>query len=107
WNTTNRFPHHTFWWEGLDGTRVLTHFPPVDTYNAELTPGECVRSAERFLDGGWSAWSLMPFGHGDGGGGPTPEMLERARRLADLDGVPRVSIGSASEFFEHVEREHL
>ena len=34
WNTTNRFPHHTFWWEGLDGTRVLTHFPPVDTYNA-------------------------------------------------------------------------
>ena len=40
WNTTNRFPHHTFWWEGLDGTRVLTHFPPVDTYNAELTPAE-------------------------------------------------------------------
>jgi alpha-mannosidase len=41
WNTTNRFPHHTFWWEGLDGTHVLTHFPPVDTYNAELTPAEC------------------------------------------------------------------
>jgi alpha-mannosidase len=105
WNTTNRFPHHTFWWEGLDGSRVLTHFPPVDTYNAELTPAECVRSAERFLDAGWSDWSLMPFGYGDGGGGPTPEMLERARRLADLDGSPRVRIGSPAEFFEQVERE--
>ena len=80
WNTTNRFPHHTFWWEGLDGTRVLTHFPPVDTYNAELTPAECVGSVARFRDAAWSNWSLMPFGHGDGGGGPTREMLERARR---------------------------
>ncbi len=105
WNTTNRFPHHTFWWEGLDGTRVLTHFPPVDTYNAEVTPAECVASAGRFRDAAWSDWSLMPFGHGDGGGGPTREMLERARRLADLDGSPRVSIGSPAEFFEHVERE--
>lgn len=107
WNTTNRFPHHTFWWEGIDGTRVLTHFPPVDTYNAELTPEECLRSAGQFLDAAWSDWSLMPFGHGDGGGGPTREMLERARRMADLDGAPRVSIGTAAEFFEHVEREHL
>jgi alpha-mannosidase len=105
WNTTNRFPHHTFWWEGLDGTRVLTHFPPVDTYNAEISATECVTSAARFLDAAWSDWSLMPFGYGDGGGGPTREMLERARRLADLDGSPQVEIGTASEFFEHVERE--
>jgi alpha-mannosidase len=105
WNTTNRFPHHTFWWEGLDGTRVLTHFPPVDTYNAEITPAEVVASAERFREAAWSDWSLMPFGHGDGGGGPTREMLERARRLADVDGSPRVSIGSPAEFFERVERE--
>lgn len=105
WNTTNRFPHHTFWWEGLDGTRVLTHFPPVDTYNAEITPAETVGSASRFLDTAWSDWSLMPFGHGDGGGGPTREMLERARRLADLAGSPQVSIGTPTEFFEHIERE--
>ncbi len=105
WNTTNRFPHHTFWWEGLDGTRVLTHFPPVDTYNAEITPAEVVRSARRFLDAAWSDWSLMPFGHGDGGGGPTREMLERARRLADVDGSPQVELGTPSRFFEHVERE--
>ncbi|NND73756.1 MAG: alpha-mannosidase, partial [Ilumatobacter sp.] len=42
WNKQNRFPHHTFFWEGLDGTRVLTHFPPVDTYNAQLEPHEIV-----------------------------------------------------------------
>jgi alpha-mannosidase len=105
WNVTNRMPHHTFWWEGLDGSRVLTHFPPVDTYSAEITPAECVQSAERFLDAGWSEWSLMPFGHGDGGGGPTREMLERARRLADLEGSPPMTIGSPAEFFDHVERE--
>ena len=44
WNRTNRFPHSTFWWEGIDGTRVLTHFPPVDTYNAEITPAELAYS---------------------------------------------------------------
>jgi alpha-mannosidase len=106
WNNTNRFPHHTFWWEGLDGTRVLTHFPPVDTYNAEITAAECAGSVARFRDASWSDWSLMPFGHGDGGGGPTREMLERARRMADLDGAPRVSIGTPAEFFERVEGEH-
>ena len=33
WNQTNKFPHHSFWWEGIDGTRIFTHFPPADTYN--------------------------------------------------------------------------
>ena len=108
WNKQNRFPHHTFWWEGLDGTRVLTHFPPVDTYNAEITPAECAHAVANFSEHGWSDWSLMPFGHGDGGGGPTREMLERARRMTDLDGAPRVAIGTPAEFFRNVEREiHL
>jgi len=105
WNKHNRFPHHTFWWEGLDGTRVLTHFPPVDTYNAEITPSQCAYASSNFSDQAWSDWSLMPFGHGDGGGGPTREMLERARRLGDLDGAPRVEIGTPARFFDHVEAE--
>lgn len=105
WNRTNRFPHSTFWWEGLDGTRVLTHFPPVDTYNAEVTPAEMAHSAERFAEHSWSRWSLLPFGYGDGGGGPTREMLQRARRMADLDGVAPITIGSPGQFFDHVEGE--
>ena len=105
WNRTNRFPHQTFWWEGIDGTRVLTHFPPVDTYNAEMTPAELSESMERFAEHSWSDVSLIPFGYGDGGGGPTREMLARAARLADLDPMPRVELGTAARFFEHVEAE--
>lgn len=105
WNRTNRFPHSTFWWEGIDGTRVLTHFPPVDTYNAELEPGELVASVARFAEHGWSRWSLVPFGYGDGGGGPTREMLARARRLVDLEGAPPVQLGTVDDFFTAVEDE--
>ncbi len=99
WNDTNRFPHHTFSWEGIDGTRVLTHFPPVDTYNAELTPSELLTAGRNVAESGAARHSLVPFGYGDGGGGPTREMLERARRLSDLEGAPRVSIGPPARFF--------
>ncbi|RLE25495.1 MAG: alpha-mannosidase, partial [Actinobacteria bacterium] len=105
WNKQNKFPHSTFWWEGLDGTRVLTHFPPVDTYNAEITPAEVAFAARNFRDHGWSSSSLMPFGHGDGGGGPTREMLERARRLASVDGRSTVEIGTPDAMFTRVELE--
>ncbi|MEP7202114.1 MAG: glycoside hydrolase family 38 C-terminal domain-containing protein [Ilumatobacteraceae bacterium] len=105
WNKENVFPHSTFWWEGLDGSRVLTHFPPVDTYNAEITPAEVRHAETNFKEHGWSDWSLMPFGHGNGGGGPTREMMERYERMADLDGVSRMSVGTPEEFFVHVEAE--
>ncbi len=105
WNKQNKMPHHTFRWFGIDGTSVLTHFPPVDTYNAEITPKELSYAQKNFTDKGWSDWSLMPFGYGDGGGGPTREMLERARRCRDLDGLPRVQIGSPDAFFDAVEEE--
>ena len=105
WNKQNRFPHHTFWWVGLDGSRVLTHFPPVDTYNATMIGSELVHSERNFREHGWSDWSLMPFGHGNGGGGTTREMIERARRSTDLEGLPRVSMGTTHDFFDHVEAE--
>jgi len=105
WNRTNRIPHHTFWWEGVDGSRILTHFPPGDTYNAEVTAAELVHATANFADHGWSRWSLLPYGYGDGGGGPTKEMLERARRLDGVDGMPAVELGTPATFFEHVEAE--
>jgi len=106
WNRTNRFPHHTFWWEGLDGTRVFTHFPPVDTYNSELSGRELAHAVRNFRDKGGATRSLVPFGHGDGGGGPTREMLARARRTADLEGSPRVRLESPAAFFEAAEQEY-
>ncbi|MCW2968129.1 MAG: Alpha-mannosidase, partial [Solirubrobacteraceae bacterium] len=106
WNTTNTLPHHTFWWEGLDGTRVFTHFPPVDTYNAEVVGGELQHAVSTFAEKGAATRSLMPFGYGDGGGGPTREMLERARRLADLEGAARVTVESPRAFFSAAEEEY-
>lgn len=105
WNKQNRMPHHTFRWTGIDGTSVLSHFPPVDTYNATVTPTELAYAAKNFRDDAWSGWSLLPYGHGDGGGGPTREMVARGRRLADLDGVPRVHFGTVDDFFAHVEED--
>ncbi|MDX6245688.1 MAG: alpha-mannosidase [Frankiales bacterium] len=106
WNQTNRLPHHTFWWEGIDGTRVFTHFPPVDTYNAQLTGAELAHASANYADKGGGTRSLVPFGFGDGGGGPTREMLERARRVADLEGSPRVQVESPSVFFAAAEAEY-
>src|SRR5213075_769931 len=106
WNTTNPFPHHTFWWEGIDGTRVFTHFPPVDTYNAEFSGREMARLVRNFREKGRARRSLVPFGYGDGGGGPTEQMLARARRLADLDGSARVRIEKPAEFFAKAQAEY-
>lgn len=100
WNQTNKFPHHTFWWEGIDGTRIFTHFPPADTYNGTFEGAELSRAVRNYAEKGAGTRSLLPFGHGDGGGGPTREMLERARRLADIDGSPRVVVGDPNAFFE-------
>ena len=106
WNTVNRFPHHTFWWEGIDGTRVFTHFPPVDTYNGNLTGAELARAASQFREKGVATRSLVPFGYGDGGGGPTREMLFRARRTASLEGSPAVTVETPRAFFEKAEAEY-
>lgn len=106
WNQHNRMPHHTFWWEGIDGTRVFTHFPPVDTYNAQLHAVELAHAEKNFADKGRATRSLVPFGWGDGGGGPTREMLERARRLRDLEGSPRVTVEKPSAFFAAAEEEY-
>ncbi|EFE78549.1 glycosyl hydrolase-related protein [Streptomyces filamentosus] len=106
WNQHNKMPHHTFWWEGIDGTRVFTHFPPVDTYNAQLHARELAHAEKNFADKGRATRSLVPFGWGDGGGGPTREMLERARRLRDLEGSPRVTVENPSAFFAAAEEEY-
>jgi alpha-mannosidase len=107
WNQTNTFPHSTFLWEGIDGTRIFTHFPPVATYNAELMPAELARASQSYAEHGRGTCSLVPFGYGDGGGGPTREMLERAARQADLEGSPRVEIASPLAFFRAAEDEYI
>ena len=106
WSQTNAFPHHTFWWEGIDGTRVFTHFPPVDTYNSDLRGRQLAHAARNYREKGGGTRSLVPFGFGDGGGGATREMLARARRLRDLEGSPRVSVEPPAAFFEAARAEY-
>jgi alpha-mannosidase len=98
WNDTNVFPHSTFWWEGHDGSRLLAHFPPANTYNGDFSVSELLASVDHFKDSERSDRSLYPFGYGDGGGGPTGAMLERAERVTNLEGLPPVQIGSVARF---------
>ncbi|MFP3714079.1 alpha-mannosidase [Puerhibacterium sp. TATVAM-FAB25] len=106
WNDTNTMPHHTFWWEGLDGSRVFTHFPPVDTYNSDLSATDLARAERQFAEKGRANTSLVPFGYGDGGGGPTREMVAAARREADLEGSPRVVLSDPQAFFDAARAEY-
>lgn len=100
WNQFNKFPHHTFWWQGIDGTRVWSHFPPADTYNASAEPKEVVYSVKNYKDHARADQSLYVFGHGDGGGGPTERHLEFIRRGRLAPNYPEVMSGKrAIDFF--------
>jgi len=111
WSQYNRLPYDSFWWQGLDGTRVLTHFSTTpdpygyggSTYNAEVTPAQAVGTWTNFQQKELSRDLLMVFGYGDGGGGPTREMLENARELAAIPAAPRLAQGSVLDFFRRLE----
>lgn len=98
------FPYNTFWWEGIDGTRILTHF--FKKNNARMDPLDMItrwkedRVQQENID-----TFLFPFGFGDGGGGPTRDMAEVARRVKDLEGAPRTRMESPVKFFEKLEEE--
>jgi alpha-mannosidase len=99
WNQINTFPHHTFLWQGIDGSKVLTHFPPENTYNSWLTPKSLITAEERFVEKAFVDEIMSLFGIGDGGGGPREDMIESGIRMRDLEGSPKVQFGMAREFF--------
>lgn len=105
WNQVNRFPHHTFWWEGIDGTRVFTHFPPADTYNGDFSVPQLLHGVRNFSEKAICDSSIYLYGWGDGGGGPTVEMLERAKRAADLEGLPKLELMGGEEALATLEAE--
>ncbi|WP_058234636.1 alpha-mannosidase [Devriesea agamarum] len=106
WNQYNTFPHHTFRWEGIDGTEMFTHFPPADTYNGMLSGTELAFFEKNFKDKGRSSIGIDLFGWGDGGGGPTREQIAAGRRAQDLDGSPKVEFGTPKEFFTRARDEY-
>ncbi|MFE9614004.1 alpha-mannosidase, partial [Streptomyces sp. NPDC006012] len=106
WSRTNKFPHHTFQWEGIDGTRIFTHFPPVDSYNCEMSGRQLAHAARNFKEKGVATRSLAPTGYGDGGGGTTREMVAKAARMRSLEGAPAVEWESPAAFFAKAEAEY-
>ncbi|XP_052664164.1 alpha-mannosidase 2C1 isoform X3 [Harpia harpyja] len=97
--------HHTFFWEGIDGSRVLTHFPPGDSYGMHGRVEEMLRTVKNNKDKGRVNHSALLFGFGDGGGGPTQKMLDRMKRMSDTDGLPRVQISTPDRLFSVLENE--
>jgi len=100
WSEFNTHPHHTFHWEGIDGSRVLVHMPPESTYNSSAAPRAIARAEDDYLDKDVSDRALVLFGIGDGGGGPGEEHLERLARERNLLGLAPVVQEPAAAFFE-------
>ncbi len=109
WNNINKFPHTTFNWVSLDGSQVLCHMAPAETYTAEAHFGDVKRSVSQHKSMDQDSTSLLVFGKGDGGGGPTFQQLEKLRRcrgISDKVGLlPRVKMGeSVDDFFARLEK---
>ncbi len=102
WNQSNKIPHNTFMWKGIDGSAIWTHFPPVDTYVGNCSAQELVAGVKKHRDHGRSDSSLYLFGFGDGGGGPTEFHLERLRRARNAPGLPVIEKNvKARDFYKH------
>ncbi|MBE5858695.1 MAG: alpha-mannosidase [Butyrivibrio sp.] len=121
WSEFNKMPYDTFYWEGIDGTRILTHFIPTrdynaraveggaendhfTTYNGMLSPTQVMGSWQRYSQKHINDEVLMSYGWGDGGGGPTREMLENQRRMQQgIPGCPETKQALPTEFFHVLE----
>ncbi len=102
WSEHNAFPHQSFRWRGIDGTEIVTHMLPEETYNGPATPASIRKAEYNYHDKGVCEEALLLFGIGDGGGGPSAEHLERLRREKDLAGLCPVEQGWAAAFFERL-----
>jgi alpha-mannosidase len=99
WSAINRFPYSSFIWRGTDGSEVVAHVTQNTGYNNRLDLAELDANARGHVQAGVHAEFLHPTGYGDGGGGPTEEMCERARRLNALAGIPALTWDHPEAFF--------
>lgn len=106
WSETNKFPYDLFWWEGLDGSRVLAHVfdNPMEGYNGFVRPDCFLPTWKNFRAKTLHDTSLLAVGYGDGGGGVTPEMVEREAQLRDFPAIPKARWGKIADFFTSAHR---
>ena len=104
WNDTNAFPYNTFYWQGIDGTKVFSHFNTTHTWPDVRELRECLTDGDRKKDQPTvTDKRLVAYGYGDGGGGPQFEMIETARRCEDLFDVPKTYHTTVSDFMKDME----
>ncbi len=104
WNETNVFPYHTFYWKGIDNTRILTHFLPTNDYNLANMPDQLMKSAERFAQSDVSNEFLNLYGIGDGGGGPSELHIELGLRQRDMESIPKFKFAKGQDFFDKIHK---
>ena len=102
WNDTNKFPHSSFRWAGIDGTEVLAHFLLTGNYNVRLCPEDLKKLWESVTDKGVQDSQFVTFGYGDGGGGPSETAVEFGRRMKDVEGCPKVAYQSLSDYMKNL-----
>ena len=105
WNNINDFPHHTFIWNGLDDSKVLVHMPPEGDYNSNATPYAFEKIYRQYKEKQVSDVALMPFGIGDGGGGPGEYHINMAKRCESLRYIPNVKMSSSEKFFNELKKD--
>lgn len=114
WNQFNKLPMDTFWWKGIDGTEIFTHLITTQdegqakdsfytTYNGKLDPVCLMRGWERYQHKELNNDILISYGYGDGGGGPTREMLETGKRMqSGVIGSPKVRMDFSRKYFDEL-----
>ena len=113
WSETNRFPYDLFWWEGLDGSHVLAHSFENDApgqsealgnYNGDPSPSVLLGVWRNYRGRFAHPESLFTIGYGDGGGGPSAEMVEDVRELAAFPSLPAAAFSRVDSFFDRLRR---
>lgn len=112
WNDTNRMPFDSFFWQGIDGTKVPASFVTTQTYEYDgIETTYCANLRASHILGTWKRHAgkarqselFMIYGHGDGGGGPTREMVETIRRFErGIPGAPKVKQGALGSYFHRL-----
>lgn len=109
WSEVNPFPFDIYWWEGIDGSKVLAHHfsNPGEGYNGNITPLDTLGTWKNFKGKRVHDQTLLSFGWGDGGGGPSDEMLQNYARIKDYPVLPKLEMGTVEDFFDHLPTENI
>ncbi|HEX5915554.1 MAG TPA: glycoside hydrolase family 38 C-terminal domain-containing protein, partial [Rubrobacter sp.] len=109
WSETNEFPYDLYEWEGIDGSTVIAHDfeNPGQDYNGNITPHDIYGTWRNCEGKRHHPESLFSFGWGDGGGGPSEQMLENFERMKSFPAMPRLRMAHVDEFFDSLPNQGL